>query len=403
MPTTEERLAALEKQMAAWMAQQPTNYYTHQYSGEEIDESVGRALTGGALDTSVTNVSNQLGTFTRPNLLDNWYFGNPVDQRKGYIQIGGTMMYKDPACTDQFGPSAGTTPVVVYATYARPIDHGVELALYIPLNNIVRGYMGNGYTVDRWWFDNDSNADTISLTNAGIKFSAAAGATGIASVSQKIPQEVLTALAGKTVTLSAYGKTDATQQVLFLVNGQVVGASSSATTLTSSTYTFPDSLTSVSVYIYGRSTLGVGEGTVLAAKLELGPTQTLAHQENGVWVLNEVPKYSRELLDCQTYFVKFGYADKYCILGSGVARDDTFVSITVPIPAELRTYPVVILTGVIVIRHSDGVNQLCTTVAWDANGVSSILLKIKASGLTPGDAYEAFLAPGNYLDVSCDL
>lgn len=403
MPTTEERLAALETKLAALTETTPTTYYEHQYSGEEIDAAVGRALTGGALDTSVTNVSNQLGTFTRPNLLDNWYFGNPVDQRKGYIQIGGTMMYKDAACTDQFGPSSGTTPVVVYATYARPIDHGVELALYIPLNNIVRGYMGNGYTVDRWWFDNDSNADTISLTNAGIKFSAAAGATGVASVSQKIPQEVLTALAGKTVTLSAYGKTDATQQVLFLVNGQVVGASSSATTLTSSTYTFPDSLTSVSVYIYGRSTLGVGEGTILAAKLELGPTQTLAHKEGERWVLNEIPKYSRELLDCRTYFVKFGYADKYCILGSGVARDDTFVSITVPIPAELRTYPAVILTGAISIRHSDVMNQTCTTVAWDANGVSSILLKIKASGLTPGDAYEAFLAPGNYLEVSCDL
>lgn len=142
---------------------------------------------------------------------------------------------------------------------------------------------------------------------------------------------------------------------------------------------------------------------IKAAKLELGPTQTLAHQENGQWVLNEIPKYSRELLDCRTYFVKFGYADKYCILGSGVARDDTFVSITVPIPAEMRTYPVVILTGAIIIRHSDGVNQACNTLALDAIGVSSILLKIKASGLTPGDAYEAFLAPGNYLDVSCDL
>lgn len=301
MPTTEERLAALETKLAALTETTPTTYYEHQYSGEEIDAAVGRALTGGALDTSVTNVSNQLGTFVRPNLLDNWYFGNPVDQRKGYIQIAGTMMYKDTACTDQFGPSAGTTPVVVYATYARPIDHGVELALYIPLNNIVRGYMGNGYAVDRWWFDNDSNADTISLTNAGIKFSATAGATGVASVSQKIPQEILTALAGKTVTLSAYGKTDTTQQVLFLVNGQVVGASSSATTLTSSTYTFPDSLTSVSVYIYGRSTPGVGEGTVLAAKLELGPTQTLAHREGDKWVLNEVPDYGEQLRRCQRY------------------------------------------------------------------------------------------------------
>ena len=159
MPTTEERLAALEAKMAQLTDTRPTTYYTHQYSGEEIDNAVSRALPNGAIDQAV-------GTFMRPNLLDNWYFGRPVDQRKGYIQIGGTMMYKDAACTDQFGPSAGTTPVVVYATYARPIDNGVELGLYIPLNNIVRGYTGNGYTVDRW--SNNLNS-TTSIESGGIK------------------------------------------------------------------------------------------------------------------------------------------------------------------------------------------------------------------------------------------
>lgn len=68
MATTEERLAALEAKMAQLTDTTPTTYYTHQYSGEEIDAAVGRALTGGAIDQSV-------GTFVRPNLLDNWYFG----------------------------------------------------------------------------------------------------------------------------------------------------------------------------------------------------------------------------------------------------------------------------------------------------------------------------------------
>ena len=81
MPTIEERLAALEAKMAQLTATTPTTYYTHQYSGEEIDAAVGRAMTGGALDTSVGNVSKELGTFVRPNLLDNWYFGRPVNQR----------------------------------------------------------------------------------------------------------------------------------------------------------------------------------------------------------------------------------------------------------------------------------------------------------------------------------
>lgn len=40
---------------------------------------------------------------------------------------------------------------------------------------------------------------------------------------------------------------------------------------------------------------------ITAAKLELGPIQTLAHQENGVWVLNEIPNYALERVKCQRY------------------------------------------------------------------------------------------------------
>lgn len=46
---------------------------------------------------------------------------------------------------------------------------------------------------------------------------------------------------------------------------------------------------------------GIGKTSVYRAiKLELGPEQTLAHQENGVWVLNEIPDYEYELYRCIT-------------------------------------------------------------------------------------------------------
>ena len=41
---------------------------------------------------------------------------------------------------------------------------------------------------------------------------------------------------------------------------------------------------------------------IKAIKLELGEQQTLAHQENGAWVLNELPDYGGELLRCQRYY-----------------------------------------------------------------------------------------------------
>lgn len=353
MPTTEERLAALETKLAALTETTPTTYYEHQYSGEEIDAAVGRAVSGGALDTSVTNVSNQLGTFVRPNLLDNWYFGNPVNQMGG---------------TEWLSSSSSAIPCV-----------------------------------DRWtWWGQYITGTRLNLLDDGLQLAKPAEGQGLyQAIIQKV--EKTRVPVGATVTLSALVKAEADASVVLAINDpyNVLSVQANVWELITFTVNAPSVEQTYSVSIQ-RNSGGIAF-TVKAVKLELGPTQTLAHKEGDRWVLNEVPKYSRELLDCRTYFVKFGYADKYCILGSGVARDDTFVSITVPIPAAMRTYPVVILTGVIVIRHSDGVNQSCNTLVLDAIGVSSILLKIKASGLTPGDAYEAFLAPGNYLDVSCDL
>lgn len=47
---------------------------------------------------------------------------------------------------------------------------------------------------------------------------------------------------------------------------------------------------------------GTKSGQIIAAKLECGPLQTLAHLEAGAWVLNSVPDYPTELLKCQRFF-----------------------------------------------------------------------------------------------------
>lgn len=46
--------------------------------------------------------------------------------------------------------------------------------------------------------------------------------------------------------------------------------------------------------------------TIVAAKLELGPVQTLAHLDStGKWVLNEIPNYVEELNKCRYYYRVF--------------------------------------------------------------------------------------------------
>lgn len=47
---------------------------------------------------------------------------------------------------------------------------------------------------------------------------------------------------------------------------------------------------------------GATSPVILAVKLELGPEQTLAHQDaDGKWVLSEIPDYGEQLLKCQRY------------------------------------------------------------------------------------------------------
>lgn len=74
---TEERLAALEAQMAA-LVEPPTEYYTSRYSGEEIDKGIDGALQLGGASTPQGAIA-ALGAGVRPNLLVNPFF--KINQR----------------------------------------------------------------------------------------------------------------------------------------------------------------------------------------------------------------------------------------------------------------------------------------------------------------------------------
>ena len=75
--TTEERLAALETQIAA-LVEPPTEYYTSRYSGEEIDKGIDGALQLGGASTPQGAIA-ALGAGVRPNLLVNPFF--KINQR----------------------------------------------------------------------------------------------------------------------------------------------------------------------------------------------------------------------------------------------------------------------------------------------------------------------------------
>ena len=348
MATTEERLAALEAKLAQLTDTRPTTYYTHQYSGEEMDAAVGRALTGGALDTSVTNVSNQLGTLVRPNLLDNWYFGRPVNQR-GQTEYTGDVYGVDrwKSLSDKIqmtivdgGLTVSTTSqkaTEIIQPFERPIPAGTRLTISALISK-PENSSGNGV----------------------VRIKYADGSVGIQTT---IPYR---AMDHEVVSLSGDAKFDVTGAIIRPANN--------------------------------------GPITIHAVKLELGPTQTLAHQENGVWVLNEVPEYGGQLRRCQRYFRRIAPA-QYAGFARGYAYNASSVRVMIPFET-MRTSPTLNLnnaTGIFASNSSAGdIFGLSFSGVWTTP--ESVTFDVAKTGAFV-DAKEYILRGDNngYIDIIADL
>lgn len=191
------------------------------------------------------------------NILDNWYFGNPVNQR------GNTTYTTEAFCIDRwyFEQWSNTNPQLV-------------------LND---GYI----TLSCTDAQGDTNTNCIKQTIAGSRF-----------------------LSGKTVTFSVkFRNVTVNGDALIMIRS--VGASgtkvayknikaSHANSILSVSTTLQEGLTSLMVVIGNYANNG-GDGNHIleleSAKLELGSVSTLAY--------DAPPSYAEELLKCQRYLVIF--------------------------------------------------------------------------------------------------
>lgn len=89
-----------------------------------------------------------------------------------------------------------------------------------------------------------------------------------------------------------------------------------------------------------------------AAKLELGPVQTLAHKDaSGNWVLNDPPPDpALELAKCQRYQFVINPQQLYAKFGIAVSHDIDMVFADVALPVPLRALPAIQVTNVNNIR-----------------------------------------------------
>lgn len=220
----------------------------------ELDQQGGTATLSVPTDATPTagstkpvqsrGVADALNAKPNKNLLDNWYFANPINQR----DVSGAIS---------------------------------EV----------------GYFIDRWKLVSGS----VTLTSTGI------------TINGTISQILETAV-GTNVTASALTTT---------------GIVSASYDNASKTFTIT----------------GTGQ-TFVAAKLELGSAQSLAHQETGGnWALNEVPDYREELAKCQRYQVVIPTLDI-----SGCTNNTTTLYANIPTPVPMRAIPSIENNGVFIAR-----------------------------------------------------
>lgn len=247
-------------------------------------------LTGGQyVDISSSNVIDTKAFPCNPNLLDNWYFGNPVNQR-------------------------GQT-----------------------------SYTGAVYGIDRWKGYQATVTATVRNDGLGIQRSTGEFYTILQYI--EFPKR----LAGQTVTFSVLTKSAPGSYRLRIMSGidspvqlaQSVIRFAEETGVTAVSVTLPASIDNLWVSIYTSTTST--PFVFSATKLELGSQQTLAHQENGVWVLNEIPDYGEQLRRCQRYLVPLS-VDTSAICRTGSSADTLCISFW-PTPQPMRAKPVLVIAN----------------------------------------------------------
>ena len=178
-----------------------------------------------------------------------------------------------------------------------------------------------------------------------------------------------------------------------------VGQTVTATVLT------PDGVTDVTpVYDDETKTFTVTtQGkTIRAVKLELGTEQTLAHQENGAWVLNEIPDYGDQLRRCQRYYQRLKASSGYMRFAISQPYTDTAAGLFIPLQGEMRTAPTMSSGGNFALFAGSafyGVN-----LSLDTASPYNVILNATGTGL-PGTSAQLLTQgdSGAYIEFFADL
>lgn len=297
-------------------------------------------VTSDEVDALSQKIDNAMSLSCNRNMLDNWYFGNPVNQR----------------------------------------------------NFETRYANGNeNYTIDRWYHVSWTAANYAAKNDGYIRLYGDSGAN-------RFGQKFENTISGTLTFSIMYQSTNAID--VYVVEGANYRK---IVTLETKGGVFVGDVTFDTTgikEIFLQTTLPNSTVNIMAVKLELGSRQTLAHNENGQWVLNEIPDYGEQLRRCQRYFFSLNLNSELFNANFFLVHAITTTVATAYIFSDMHADPYAIITGSVVLRKGTTDKPISSITAYKrGNGIT---LTINSNGLVAGDTYVLRTNEGN-ITFSTDL
>ena len=241
------------------------------------------------------------------------------------------------------------------------------------------------YTIDGFASISTSETSYVSVVPDGLKISKG----GV--LYQKCDEEFLNFILGKTVTLSIltsdgtlYSGSGVVDYDKLVANVYIPNVGSMAL------YLFKEAKSYQIFRLYADE----GEITLVAAKLELGSVQTLAHQAgDGSWALNDPPPdKALELAKCQRYQLVLR-TGAYGRIGLGMADYTPHIATAfIPLPVGLRIRPSFSYSGSFSLYDGSAQNKFAkiTDISFSELSTNGITIGINtgSDNITIGRPYQ---------------
>ncbi len=274
---------------------------------------------------------------------------------------------------DQVGVIEGTWPcnknLLINSDFRNPVNQRGETVYTWQVGN------GHSYFIDGWF----RTRGIVKLTDEGFTYNVVSGQAS--------------AWLGQTI--ENYGSLDKTATISILLSDNTLLSATGNTTVRFGTehggatycvqYEPRGHASSATFEIWRDDATTETDVSVVAAKMELGNIQTLAHKEGDTWVLNEMPNYAEELLKCQRYQVVLGGVHTHSVFGIGFNNTAVQARVLSSLGVPLRAAPTISTVGTFELTSiEDNTLKDVTNITFGSITQNAVFLLVESSGLQTG-------------------